>query len=132
MPRVGFEPTIPAFERANTVHALDCTATVIGIALHLSYIPYVCFFFSYFIILFLLIFNPLFHKNSSTIRRPRTPQEYAFSVLLSQTRVSFLGLFHFLSLLVSTPQLSCALCHLVSFPEHRLVHRSLHRQCFFS
>jgi hypothetical protein len=29
MPRVGFEPTIPAFERAKTVHALDCTATVI-------------------------------------------------------------------------------------------------------
>jgi hypothetical protein len=30
MPRVGFEPTIPAFERAKTVHALDCAATVIG------------------------------------------------------------------------------------------------------
>jgi hypothetical protein len=31
MPRVGFEPTILAFERANTVHALDCAATVIGL-----------------------------------------------------------------------------------------------------
>jgi hypothetical protein len=31
MPRVGFEPTIPAFEEAKTVHALDCAATVIGI-----------------------------------------------------------------------------------------------------
>jgi hypothetical protein len=30
MPRVGFEPTIPVFERAKTVHALDCAATVIG------------------------------------------------------------------------------------------------------
>jgi hypothetical protein len=30
MPRVGFEPTIPAFERAKTVYALDSTATVIG------------------------------------------------------------------------------------------------------
>jgi hypothetical protein len=30
MPRVGFEPTIPAFERAKTVHALDRAATVIG------------------------------------------------------------------------------------------------------
>jgi hypothetical protein len=30
MPRVGFEPTIPVLERANTVHALDCVATVIG------------------------------------------------------------------------------------------------------
>jgi hypothetical protein len=29
MPRVGFEPTIPVFERANTVHALDCAAAVI-------------------------------------------------------------------------------------------------------
>jgi hypothetical protein len=30
MPQVGFEPTIPVFERAKTVHALDRTATVIG------------------------------------------------------------------------------------------------------
>jgi hypothetical protein len=28
MPRVGFEPTIPASERANTVHILDRAATV--------------------------------------------------------------------------------------------------------
>jgi hypothetical protein len=27
---VGFEPTIPAFEREKTVHALDSAATVIG------------------------------------------------------------------------------------------------------
>jgi hypothetical protein len=30
MPRVGFEPTIPVFERTKTVHALDRAATVIG------------------------------------------------------------------------------------------------------
>jgi hypothetical protein len=30
MPYVGFEPTIPVFERAKTVHALDGAATVIG------------------------------------------------------------------------------------------------------
>jgi hypothetical protein len=30
MPRVGFEPTIPAFERVKTVYALDPAATVIG------------------------------------------------------------------------------------------------------
>jgi hypothetical protein len=30
MPRVGFEPTIPVFERAMTDHALDHAATVIG------------------------------------------------------------------------------------------------------
>jgi hypothetical protein len=30
MPGVGFEPTIPVFERAKTVHALDYAATVIG------------------------------------------------------------------------------------------------------
>jgi hypothetical protein len=27
---VGFQPTIPVFERAKTVHALDRAATVIG------------------------------------------------------------------------------------------------------
>jgi hypothetical protein len=30
MPRLGFEPTIPVFERAKKVHALDRAATVIG------------------------------------------------------------------------------------------------------
>jgi hypothetical protein len=30
MPWVGFEHTIPASERAKTVHALDCSATVNG------------------------------------------------------------------------------------------------------
>jgi hypothetical protein len=30
MPRMGLEPTIPAFERAKTVHALDRAATVIN------------------------------------------------------------------------------------------------------
>jgi hypothetical protein len=29
MPWVGFEPTIPAFERAKTFQALDCAVTVI-------------------------------------------------------------------------------------------------------
>jgi hypothetical protein len=31
MPWVGFEPTIPAFERAKTVHALHCATTMIGL-----------------------------------------------------------------------------------------------------
>jgi hypothetical protein len=30
MPQVGFQPTIPVFEQAKTVHASDRTATVIG------------------------------------------------------------------------------------------------------
>jgi hypothetical protein len=33
MPPVGFEPTIPVFERAKTVYALDGTAIVIGLAM---------------------------------------------------------------------------------------------------
>jgi hypothetical protein len=47
MPWVGFEPTIPVFERAKTVHALDRAATVIG--------PLLFFFF----ILYLPIYNLL-------------------------------------------------------------------------
>jgi hypothetical protein len=31
MPWVGFEPKIPEFERAKSVHALDRSATVIGL-----------------------------------------------------------------------------------------------------
>jgi hypothetical protein len=34
MLRVGLEPTIPAFERVNTVHTLDRAATVIGCQLN--------------------------------------------------------------------------------------------------
>jgi hypothetical protein len=30
MPGVGFESTITVFERAKTVHGLDCSATVIS------------------------------------------------------------------------------------------------------
>jgi hypothetical protein len=37
MPQVGSEPTIPVFERANTVHAIDSAATVIGkVKLHMQ------------------------------------------------------------------------------------------------
>jgi hypothetical protein len=35
MPRVGLEPTIPVYERAKTVHALDRAATAIG-----NFLPY--------------------------------------------------------------------------------------------
>jgi hypothetical protein len=38
MPRVGFESTIPVFERAKTVHASDSAATVIGFYLYCSFI----------------------------------------------------------------------------------------------
>jgi hypothetical protein len=31
MPQVEFEPTIPVFERAKTVHVLEWVATVIGV-----------------------------------------------------------------------------------------------------
>jgi hypothetical protein len=37
MPRVGFEPRIPVFERAKTVHASDRAATLIGF---LAYSPH--------------------------------------------------------------------------------------------
>jgi hypothetical protein len=53
---VGFEPTIPAFKRATTVHALDSAATVIGCN----------------VILFRE--NPTFRKN--TFLGVRTTQRY--------------------------------------------------------
>jgi hypothetical protein len=42
MPRVGFEPTTPSFERAKTVYATDHAATVIDIALGYETIYLVC------------------------------------------------------------------------------------------
>jgi hypothetical protein len=40
MPRVGFEPTTPVFERTKAVHASDCGLAVIGSTsyVHESYI----------------------------------------------------------------------------------------------
>jgi hypothetical protein len=35
MPEVGFEPTIPAFEWAMTVHTLDRAATLIGTEIYI-------------------------------------------------------------------------------------------------
>jgi hypothetical protein len=32
MPWMGFETMIPVLERAKTIHALDCEATVMGIS----------------------------------------------------------------------------------------------------
>jgi hypothetical protein len=44
MPLAGFEPTIPVFERAETVHASDRAATVIGFCCHsLHHILPFCF-----------------------------------------------------------------------------------------
>jgi hypothetical protein len=47
MPQVRFEPTIPVFERAMTVHALDRTATLIGTLRHyqLEMMINSCYFF---------------------------------------------------------------------------------------
>jgi hypothetical protein len=40
MPQVGSDPTIPVFEQAKTVHALECASPVIGIKVHwLLYLP---------------------------------------------------------------------------------------------
>jgi hypothetical protein len=35
MPQVGFEPMIPVFEQAKTVHALDRATTVTGTSLYI-------------------------------------------------------------------------------------------------
>jgi hypothetical protein len=37
MPRMGFEPITPAFERAKTVYALDGAATMSGRILTISF-----------------------------------------------------------------------------------------------
>jgi hypothetical protein len=40
LPEVGFEPTIPLFERTKTVHAFDRAATVIGISVYYGVLFY--------------------------------------------------------------------------------------------
>jgi hypothetical protein len=47
MPLVGLEPTIPGFEQAKTVHALDRAATVLGRILSSDvYTPHLILYFS--------------------------------------------------------------------------------------
>jgi hypothetical protein len=58
MPCVGFEPTIPASERAKTVHSLDRSATVTGTGI---YIP-ICNFY----VLHHLITETILLRNSLT------------------------------------------------------------------
>jgi hypothetical protein len=38
VPRVGFESTVPVFERAKTVHALDHVGTAIGYVIYVYYL----------------------------------------------------------------------------------------------
>jgi hypothetical protein len=44
MPQAEFEPTIPVFELAKTVRALDCAATVTGykvyLYVHIMWVPF--------------------------------------------------------------------------------------------
>jgi hypothetical protein len=40
MHQVEFEPTIPVFERTNTIHALYRAATVIGFGTHVAYVKF--------------------------------------------------------------------------------------------
>jgi hypothetical protein len=42
MPRVGFEPTIPAIDRAKTFHALD-SAIIVICSQHNTYLQFECF-----------------------------------------------------------------------------------------
>jgi hypothetical protein len=53
---MGFEPTIPASERAKTVHTLDCSATVTGMT-HYTYLEYTTLTQFSFIYLFCSLFN---------------------------------------------------------------------------
>jgi hypothetical protein len=47
IPWMRFEPTIPAFEGAKTVHALDRAATVIGIHTYILIYLYIFYLFIY-------------------------------------------------------------------------------------
>jgi hypothetical protein len=42
IPLVGFEPTIPGFERAKTIHGLDRVATVFGILVNTARYKKLC------------------------------------------------------------------------------------------
>jgi hypothetical protein len=43
MLQVGFEPMIPVFERAKTLHALDCGVSVIGFPMQNTRVQIVVF-----------------------------------------------------------------------------------------
>jgi hypothetical protein len=84
MPRVGFEPTIRAFDRANTVDALHRGATVINTRNHTSTHPCLhgviinhrdSFSFTYY----LYIVSILFYITQSRFWTGFTIQRYSYS-----------------------------------------------------
>jgi hypothetical protein len=62
MPWMGFEPTIPASERAKIIYALNCSATVIG------WFSYIRIHISNYIISFCLSFRMLYIFLTSALR----------------------------------------------------------------
>jgi hypothetical protein len=64
MPQVGFEPTIPVFKRAKTVHALDRAPTVIGIQV---YIVCVCVCVCVCVFFFFSLINVTFYCVSMAV-----------------------------------------------------------------
>jgi hypothetical protein len=94
MPQVGFEPTIPVFERAKTVHALDRAANVIGRNNIYIYkycevlkLPYdfwrpvlatdVCLAGTYCLTFWWEYYTP----RSDLVNIPNVPKEYRFQLL---------------------------------------------------
>jgi hypothetical protein len=78
MPQVGFEPTIPVFERAQTVHTLDRAATLIGQSLvyahyfrrlHTEPISQVRSYHEVLVLMYLQIECSKANTNITTLRR---------------------------------------------------------------
>jgi hypothetical protein len=92
MPRVGFEPTIPVFERAKADHALDRAAAVIGILSPTAPYSFFLFVFSFFPNLFLYLALETQmggYRQQNLLLRSETLWRWYFS-----TNVMFLDIIH--------------------------------------
>jgi hypothetical protein len=83
MPHVGFEPTIPVFERARKFHALERAATVIGYSAYRAVSKYVNY-----------VINSYFHSsvpsNDECLRMLTEARDVlcftlSYSILLKET-----------------------------------------------
>jgi hypothetical protein len=66
MPRVWFEPTVTVLERAQTVHALDLVAIVIGSIFHYALLIGILYKKQWYILWLKKFSEPKFHRHIDT------------------------------------------------------------------
>jgi hypothetical protein len=91
MPKLGFKPTIPAFERANTIHALDRAATEIGLSFHYK-VNLVTLFCVLDEMILLIHNNGMYHQLGTTMKEFFIPLPRIYKLHTTQSSNSCINI----------------------------------------